>query len=181
VACDGPALLKVDVVPHDAYIGLGSNLAHPRRQIARALRALARLPRTRLVDASPSYVTAPVGATGPQPDYVNAVARLATELPPRALLAALLAIERRHRRRREPGERNAPRTLDLDLLLYGRRRIRVAHLAVPHPRMHERAFVLRPLADVAPVLAVPGLGAARLLRRSVAGQRVRRTRSHRTP
>jgi 2-amino-4-hydroxy-6-hydroxymethyldihydropteridine diphosphokinase len=167
------------VVVHDAYVGLGSNLSHPRRQIARALRALSRLPRTRVIAVSPNYATAPIGASEPQPDYVNAVAHLATALPPRALLAALLAIERRQHRRREHGRRNAPRTLDLDLLLYGRRRARIANLELPHPRMHERAFVLRPLADLAPALAVPGKGAVRQLRRAVSGQRARRTRSHR--
>jgi 2-amino-4-hydroxy-6-hydroxymethyldihydropteridine diphosphokinase len=171
--------LSGDVAVHDAYIGLGSNLDHPRRQIARALRALGRLPRTRLVAVSRNYATEPIGATGPQPDFVNAVARVATALSPRALLAALLAIERRQRRRREPGRRNAPRTIDLDLLLYGRRRVRVPHLVVPHPRMHERAFVLRPLADVAPTLVVPGRGASRLLRGAVSGQRARPTRGHR--
>ena len=134
-----------------ALVGLGSNLAHPRRQIARAARALARLPRTRVIDVSPNYVSAPVGTSGPQPDYVNAVALVDTALSTRALLSRLLAIERRQRRRRDPsGPPKAPRTLDLDLLLFGRRRVHARGLVVPHPRMHERAFVLRPLADVAP-------------------------------
>ncbi|CAG0979107.1 2-amino-4-hydroxy-6-hydroxymethyldihydropteridinediphosphokinase [Burkholderiales bacterium] len=162
-----------------ALVGLGSNLAHPRRQIARALRALARLPRTRVVDASPNYVSAPVGTRGPQPDYVNAVARLETALGPRALLSRLLAIERRQHRRRDPsGPPKAPRTLDLDLLLFDRRRIHAPGLVVPHPRMHERAFVLKPLSDVAPVATIPGRG---LARRALAGarhQRIARTRSH---
>jgi 2-amino-4-hydroxy-6-hydroxymethyldihydropteridine diphosphokinase len=163
----------------DAYIGLGSNLGHPRRQIARAVAALGRLPRTRVRAVSASYATAPVGAAEPQPDYVNAVARLATALPPRALLAALLSIERRQRRRREPGRRNAPRTLDLDLLLYDRRRVATADLVVPHPRMHERAFVLRPLADVSRALTIPGKGALSARLRATRGQRIRRTRSQR--
>jgi 2-amino-4-hydroxy-6-hydroxymethyldihydropteridine diphosphokinase len=164
-----------------AYVGLGSNLEHPRRQLARALRALGRLPRTQLVAVSPNYVTAPQGNVAPQPDYVNAVVVLATALAPRALLHRLHAIERRHRRTRARGERNAPRTLDLDLLLFGRRRLRVSDLALPHPRMHVRAFVLRPLADVAPTVKIPGRGPVRRLLRDVAGQRVARTRTHRLP
>jgi 2-amino-4-hydroxy-6-hydroxymethyldihydropteridine diphosphokinase len=164
-----------------AYVGLGSNLKHPRRQLARAVRALRRLPRTRLVAVSPNYLTAPQGNLAPQPDYVNAVAVLATALAPRALLERLLAIERRHRRTRPPAARNAPRTLDLDLLLFGRRRVRVTALSIPHPRMHVRAFVLRPLADVAPAVNVPGRGPVKQLLRHVTGQRVARTRTHRLP
>lgn len=165
----------------NAYVGLGSNLGHPRRQLARAVRMLERLPRTRVVAVSPNYATAPVGVTTPQPDYVNAVAVLDTALAPRALLARLQAIERRHRRTRVEGERNAPRTLDLDLLLFGRRRLRVRDLSLPHTRMHVRAFVLRPLADVAPAVSVPGHGPVKRLLRSVSGQRVARTRTHRLP
>jgi 2-amino-4-hydroxy-6-hydroxymethyldihydropteridine diphosphokinase len=160
-----------------AYIGLGSNLAHPRRQLARAHRALARLPGSRVVAISPNYRTAPIGTSQPQPDYVNAVAAIETSLSPRALLARLHAIERRQRRRRS-GARNAPRTLDLDLLMLGRLRLRRESLALPHPRMHERAFVLRPLADVAPTIAIPGHGSVRRLLRGVASQRIARTRSH---
>jgi len=142
-----------------AYVGLGSNLAHPRRQIARALRALARLPATRVERVSRNYRSAPLGAPGPQPDYLNAVALLVTRLAPRALLAQLLAIERRQRRRRGPDTpRNAARTLDLDLLLYGGRRMETATLTLPHPRMHERAFVMVPLAEIAPDAVVPGAG-----------------------
>jgi 2-amino-4-hydroxy-6-hydroxymethyldihydropteridine diphosphokinase len=162
-----------------AYVGLGSNLAHPRRQLARALARLARIPRTRMVAVSRNFESAPIGATEPQPDYVNAVALLSTSLPPRALLARLLAIERRHGRRRTPGMRpNAARPLDLDLLLYGRVRVRLPALVLPHPRMHERAFVLRPLIDVAPTTTIPGHGLARRLVRNVRSQRVAPTRSH---
>jgi 2-amino-4-hydroxy-6-hydroxymethyldihydropteridine diphosphokinase len=167
------------VVATLAFIGLGSNLDHPRRRISKSVASLARLPRTRVLRVSPNYVSAPLGVPGPQPDYVNAVALVSTRLAPRVLLNALLAIERRQHRRREQGRRNAPRTLDLDLLLYGRRRIRVAHLTVPHPRMHERAFVLRPLADIAPAIKIPGRGAVKTLLASVSGQRIQRTRSHR--
>jgi 2-amino-4-hydroxy-6-hydroxymethyldihydropteridine diphosphokinase len=161
-----------------AYVGLGSNLAHPRRQLARALARLARIPRTRMVAVSRNFESAPIGATEPQPDYVNAVALLSTSLPPRALLARLLAIERRHGRRRTPGMRpNAARPLDLDLLLYGRVRVRLPALVLPHPRMHERAFVLRPLIDVAPTTTIPGHGLARRLLRNVRSQRVAPTRA----
>ena len=165
--------------PTLAFLGLGSNLAHPRRQIARAVRAIASLPRVRLIAVSPNYATAPIDCDTPQPDYVNAVAAVRTTLRPRALLAALQAIERRQQRRRsDDGRRNAPRTLDVDLLLYGRRRIRLRGLTVPHPRMHERAFVLRPLADVSPTATIPGRGLARRFRASVRCQRISRTRTH---
>jgi 2-amino-4-hydroxy-6-hydroxymethyldihydropteridine diphosphokinase len=162
-----------------AFLGLGSNLAHPRRQLARAVRAIARLPRLRIVAVSPNYASAPIGSEVPQPDYVNAVVVVRTALGPRALLAALHSIERRqHRRRDAEPSRNAPRTLDLDLLLYGRRRIRLPGLAVPHPRMHERAFVLRPLADVAAVATIPGRGLACRFLANVRDQRIARTRTH---
>ena len=159
-----------------AYLGLGSNLAHPRRQLARALRSITRLPGTRVTAASPNYVSAPVGVDGAQPDYVNSVVAIRTVLGPRALLSALQRIERRQRRRRL--RRNAPRTLDIDILLFGRRRIRIPALTVPHPRMHERAFVLRPLADVDATIRIPGRGLARRYLASVCGQRIARTRSH---
>lgn len=159
-----------------AFVALGSNVGHPRRQLARAARELARLPGSRVVAMSRNYVTAPVGTADAQPDYVNAVAALRTVLGPRALLARLHGIERRHGRRR--AQRNAARTLDLDLLLYERRRIAGAQLTVPHPRMHERAFVLRPLADVAPAAVIPGRGLARQWLRAARGQRIARTRTH---
>jgi 2-amino-4-hydroxy-6-hydroxymethyldihydropteridine diphosphokinase len=162
-----------------AFLGLGSNLAHPRRQLARALRALARVPRMQVVAVSPNYTTAPVGSDAPQPDYVNAVVAVRTTLGPRALLAALQSIEhRQHRRRDAEPRRNAPRTMDVDLLLYGRRRIRLPGLTVPHPRMHERAFVLRPLADVAAGATIPGRGLARRFLGAVRDQRIARTRGH---
>ena len=161
-----------------AYVGLGSNLGHPRRRLARALTELARLPRSQLVAASRNYLTAPVGAAEPQPDYINAVAALRTALAPVAMLRHLHAIEHRLGRRRLRGEpRNAPRVLDLDLLLFGRRRLSQSRLVVPHPRMHERAFVLRPLLDIAPAATIPGRGAARMWLRSARGQRIARTRT----
>jgi 2-amino-4-hydroxy-6-hydroxymethyldihydropteridine diphosphokinase len=167
-------------MPSRAFIGLGSNLAHPRRQLARALVRLNATNGVRLIAVSPSYVTAPIGGIA-QPDFVNAVALVETTLPPRALLARLHAIERRQQRRRDAATpRNAPRTLDLDLLLYGARRMRSAQLTVPHPRMHERAFVLRPLTDIAPAIRIPGRGAARRFLPGVRAQRIQRTRTHRT-
>jgi len=167
-------------MPSRAFIGLGSNLAHPRRQLAKALARLNATNGVRLVAVSPSYVTAPIGGIT-QPDFVNAVALVETTLPPRALLARLQAIERRQQRRRDAATpRNAPRTLDLDLLLYGARRMRSAQLTVPHPRMHERAFVLRPLTDIAPAIRIPSRGAARRFLPGVRAQRIQRTRTHRT-
>ena len=161
------------------YIGVGSNLDHPRRQVARALAELARLPRSRVVAASGNYLSAPLGCEEPQPDYVNAVAALRTALPPRNLLDRMHAIERRHHRdQRSRAVRNAPRTLDLDLLLYGRRRTRQPGLTLPHPRMHQRAFVLKPLLEVAPSVRIPGRGVARRWLHAVRDQRIARTRRH---
>jgi len=152
-----------------AFVGLGANLGDPEGQVRRALLALAGLPGTRLVSASSLYRSAPVGV-GAQPDFINAVAEIQTALGARALLEALLAAERRFGRRREfPG---APRTLDLDLLLYGDRVIAEPGLVVPHPRMHERAFVLAPLAEIAPDTAIPGKGRAKELLVACADQRV---------
>ncbi|HVF64952.1 MAG TPA: 2-amino-4-hydroxy-6-hydroxymethyldihydropteridine diphosphokinase [Casimicrobiaceae bacterium] len=160
-------------------VGLGSNLDRPHWQLARAVRALSRLPRTRVVGLSPFYLTAPQGGTRAQPDYVNAVAVIESKLEPLALLDRMHAIERRQRRVRVTNERNAPRTIDLDLLLAGRRRSSGGRVALPHPRMQQRAFVLRPLVDVAPHVSVPGHGLARKLLRDVASQRAVRIRESR--
>ncbi len=142
-------------VEETAYIGLGANLDDPRRHVETAVAELARLPSTRLAATSALYRTAPLGPAD-QPDYINAVARIETRLTPQALLAAMQAIERRHGRVRN-GTRWGPRTLDLDLLTFGDRQICSSGLTVPHPEMHRRAFVLVPLADVAPRgLSVPG-------------------------
>lgn len=132
------------------FVGLGANLGDAQATVHAAFDALHVLPHTRCVARSPLYRSAPVDGDGA--DYVNAVAQLQTELPPEALLAALQAIEERFGRERP--YRNAPRTLDLDLLLYGNRRLRSPALEVPHPRLHERAFVLLPLLDIAPDLAL---------------------------
>jgi 2-amino-4-hydroxy-6-hydroxymethyldihydropteridine diphosphokinase len=147
-----------------AYIGLGSNLDHPREQLRRAIAELGQLPQTALVNCSPLYASKPVGPQD-QPDYVNAVAELETQLAPLALLDELQAIERAHGRRRD-GPRWGPRTLDLDILLYGDWIIREQRLVVPHPELAHRAFVLKPLYDIAPEAGVPGAGlVAELLRR----------------
>ena len=157
----------------DAWIGLGANLGDRRATIEAALDALRTLPRTRLVARSRLWASAPVDAGGP--DYLNAVARLDTTLAPLELLAALQAIEARFGRER--AFRNAPRTLDLDLLLAGD----ATHdlpaadgapaLVVPHPRLHERAFVLRPMADIDEGVVVPGRGPVRQWLARVAEQR----------
>lgn len=143
-----------------AFVGLGANLGDAAATVRAALAALAGLPRTRMVQASRLYRT-PAWGRGDQPDFVNAVARLDTGLDARALLDALLAVERDFGRERAEGQRWGPRTLDLDLLLYGDARIDQPGLHVPHPHLHQRAFVLVPLLELAPQLAVPGLGRAR--------------------
>lgn len=141
-----------------AFVGLGSNLGDSRRQVLDAFDALDTLPRTALLQHSRLFRTPPWGRTD-QPAYVNAAAALATQLPAAELLHGLLGIERHAGRVR--GERWGPRTLDLDLLLYGDGVIDVAGLTVPHPHLAERAFVLLPLADIAPERQVPGRGRVR--------------------
>lgn len=136
-------------------MALGANLDHPELQIEAGLRELAGLPQTRLVRRSSLYRSAPVGYQD-QPDFVNAVAQIETGLNPRDLLEALLAIELRRGRVRDFP--NAPRTLDLDIVLYGSLTLHEPGLTIPHPRMHERAFVLLPLAEIAPDTVVPGHG-----------------------
>ena len=153
-----------------AYVGLGANLGQAAEALEAAIVALGRLPGARLVARSPMYRTAPVDAAGP--DYLNAVVALDTDLPPGELLAALHALEQAQGRERP--YRNAPRTLDLDLLLHGSAIIDTPGLTVPHPRLHERAFVLVPLSDIAPLLEVPGRGAVRTLLAGVAGQCIER-------
>ncbi|MDD5180867.1 MAG: 2-amino-4-hydroxy-6-hydroxymethyldihydropteridine diphosphokinase [Gallionellaceae bacterium] len=141
---------------HLAFVGLGSNLSGPREQVARALRALGGLPHTRVLAQSSLYRSAPIGFLE-QPDFINAVAKLETALSPRALLDALLDLEHECGRTRE--FRNAPRTLDLDVLLYDDLRYHEHGLTIPHPQMHLRAFVLRPLLEIAPDCVIPGIGA----------------------
>jgi 2-amino-4-hydroxy-6-hydroxymethyldihydropteridine diphosphokinase len=144
-----------------AYIGLGSNLNDPARQVTEAMMELERLPATRLLARSSLYRSKPFGVTD-QPDYINAAVKLDTRLTAGRLMENLLNIEKRHGRVRGP-VRWLPRTLDLDLLLYGRRRIRSKTLVVPHPEIAKRNFVLMPLAELSPGLNIPGQGQARVL------------------
>jgi 2-amino-4-hydroxy-6-hydroxymethyldihydropteridine diphosphokinase len=184
-----------------AYIALGSNLSDPVAQVRAGAQALGRLPGTRLVCCSALYRTAPVGVTD-QPDFINAACAVDTTLPPAALMQALLAIEQAHGRQRDiptamdggsagreavsewgflhwtnagavfrPG---GPRTLDLDLLLYGDQVCHEPGLILPHPRLHERAFVLYPLSEIAPGLSIPGHGQVETLLAGCAGQAIER-------
>ncbi len=162
--------------PVDTWIGLGANLGDAHATLDAACEALAALPRTRLVARSSVWRSAPIDAAGP--DFLNAVAHLQTRLDPHALLAALHAIEAGHGRERP--YRNAPRTLDLDLLLYGNQRIDTPMLVVPHPRAHLRAFVLCPLAELMPGGEVPGRGPIDQLLDAVGDQRIERLEPNRT-
>lgn len=154
-----------------AYVGLGANLGEPRGQLLAALEDLGRIPGTRVTARSSLYRSAPIGFAD-QPDFVNAVAKLDTDLRPGELFAALQEIERAHGRERS--FRDAPRTLDLDLLLYGGELIDTPALTVPHPRMHERAFVLAPLLELDPAVVIPGRGSAADLLRACAMQPLER-------
>jgi 2-amino-4-hydroxy-6-hydroxymethyldihydropteridine diphosphokinase len=154
-----------------AFVGVGANLGDAAGQVRAAIAALGALPGTRLVAASSLYRTAPVGYAA-QPDFVNAAVLLETDLAPRALLAALQSLEARHGRTRS--FRDAPRTLDLDLLLYDGEVIDEPGLAVPHPRLHERAFALAPLVEIDSAAVIPGRGLARDWLARLGGQRVER-------
>jgi len=154
-----------------AWIALGANLGDPPAMLAEAFDALAALPHSRLIARSSLYRTAPVDAPG-QPDYYNAVAHLDTSLAADTLLDALQDVETRCGRLRS--FRNAPRTLDLDLLLYGDERRESARLTLPHPRMHLRAFVLAPLAELAPELSIPGHGPIASLLAACADQNIQK-------
>lgn len=140
-----------------AFVALGSNLNDPVTQMQRAFGEIGQLPGTRLLACSSLYCTAPVGYPD-QPDFINAVALVETTLEPHALLEALLAIEQQHGRVRDLP--NGPRVLDLDVLLYDDLVCHEHGLTLPHPRMHERAFVLEPLHEIAPDCVIPGVGAA---------------------
>ncbi|MDD2914845.1 MAG: 2-amino-4-hydroxy-6-hydroxymethyldihydropteridine diphosphokinase [Gallionella sp.] len=142
---------------HIAFIGLGSNLEDPRSQLLHAFAELDRLPDTHLIARSSLYRSAPLGYLD-QPEFVNAVAQIGTSLTPQALLQSLLQIEHRHGRERI--FRNAPRTLDLDVLLYDDAQLHEHGLTIPHPQMHLRAFVLQPLLEIAPNTVIPGKGKA---------------------
>lgn len=150
--------------PVRAFVGLGANLDDPGARVVRVQRELGELPQTRLVAASSCYRSPPLGPSD-QPDYVNAVVELETTLAPHALLDELQRLERVHHRVRT--ERWGPRTLDLDLLLYGSATLADERLTVPHPGIAARAFVLLPLAEIAADFVVPGLDRVRDLLASV--------------
>lgn len=156
--------------PVIAYVGIGANLGNRRRAIECAIEALAARERIDVLRSSSLYRTESIGAGGP--DYLNAVVELRTALEPLNLLQVLQAIEAAHGRERSYP--NAPRTLDLDLLLYGAHELALPTLRVPHPRLHERAFVLRPLAELSPDLVVPRRGRAIDLLATVTDQRIDR-------
>jgi len=155
-----------------AYIGLGANQGDLEATLRVAIDSLKPIEQSQFIAASPWYRSAPVDATGP--DFLNAVVALDTELEPYGLLLHLLEIEvMLGRKRHGPDARkNAPRNVDLDLLMVGSLIIRSTPLTLPHPRMHERAFVLRPLLDLAPDVAVPGHGRAAELLRRITDQRI---------
>ena len=153
------------------FVGLGSNLEQPVQQLRRALGELSMLPGTELLQTSSFYETAPVGIVD-QPMFINAVAMLRSRLSPHDFLRHLLAIEARHARVRN--EKNGPRTLDLDVLIFGGLRMDDDQLVTPHPRMHERAFVLVPLLEIAPEVKIPGKGAAREWLTKIGNDGVRR-------
>jgi len=157
-----------------AYVALGANLGDPRATISAALTALADIAATAVVARSSLYQTAPVGLKH-QPDFINAVAAVDTALTPLALLEALFALEARFGRSRSLP--NAPRTLDLDLLLHGDTLVVGARLTLPHPRLHERAFVLAPLAEIAPCCEIPGRGSVTDLLEGCRDQRIVRLAS----
>jgi 2-amino-4-hydroxy-6-hydroxymethyldihydropteridine diphosphokinase len=153
-----------------AYVGIGANLGDAQANVEAAIISLAGLPHTRLVERSSLFCTAPIDAGGD--DYVNAVACIDTALAPQALLDALLALE--HAEGRVRTTRNAPRPLDLDILLYGDERLQTTTLTVPHPRLTQRAFALIPLLQIAPMIIIPGLGPAHAFVPDVAGQDIRK-------
>ena len=153
-----------------AFIGFGANLGDPFTTLFHTLKALVALPETRIAARSSYYRSAPLGVGGPQPDYINAVIALDTGLSAPALLDALLSIESDHGRRRTAAL--AARPIDLDLLLHGETVMQSPTLTLPHPRLHQRAFVLLPLAEIAPALSIPGHGPVSSLLEKVKDQRI---------
>jgi len=157
----GPARMSA-TDSNRVYVGVGANLGTPRETIAAALALLDQESDVELVAVSTLRETDPVGYEE-QPRFLNGVVQLGTELSPRELLARLLAIETRLGRVRGQGPRFGPRTIDLDLLLYGEETVDEPGLTLPHPRLHERRFVLEPLAELDPALEVPGRGPVQAL------------------
>jgi len=157
-------------VKRAAYIGLGANQGDVLESLKAALESLRSIEQSSLVAVSPFYKSAPIDASGP--DYLNAVAQLETSLEPYALLLHLLDIELMLGRKRRGGKKNAPRNVDLDLLLVDDLIIQSTPLTLPHPRLHVRAFVLKPLLDLAPDIGIAGQGPAQTFLESVADQRI---------
>jgi 2-amino-4-hydroxy-6-hydroxymethyldihydropteridine diphosphokinase len=157
-----------------AYIGLGANLGEPEQTLHAALESLKSVERSELVGVSPFYRSAPIDCEGP--DFINAVASLDTELEPYGLLLHLQDIELMLGRKRRLGgeKRNVPRKVDLDLLLVGSLILRSTPLTLPHPRLHQRAFVLKPLLDLDPNLKAPALGKLDRFLEGVSEQRIER-------
>ncbi len=155
-----------------AAIALGANLGEPRKTLQSAVLSIGRLPRTQVIQLSSFYVTEPIDSSGP--DYVNAVMTVSTQLSAEELLRGLFEIEDAALRVRPVGVHNAPRTLDLDLLLYGEEVRDTEFLRLPHPRMHQRAFVLVPLLEIAPECVIPGKGRASEFLDAVQNQRIER-------
>ena len=157
------------------YVGLGSNLDNPVEQIQTALQELAALAATSCTQVSSLYYSSPMGPAN-QPDFVNAVAELITQMPANELLKELLRIEIGHGRVRasNEGQKNGPRTLDLDLLTYADLQLNEPGLTLPHPGLHQRDFVILPLLEIAPTLTIPGLGSLVTLQRQCIGYGARR-------
>jgi 2-amino-4-hydroxy-6-hydroxymethyldihydropteridine diphosphokinase len=158
--------------PVRAYVAFGANLGDPLAAFAHACAAITALPDTTVLARSACYRSAPIGVPGEQPDYINAVIAIATGLAPQPLLDALLTIETAAGRTRSATL--APRPIDLDLLLHGDTEMHTPTLTLPHPRLHERAFVLLPLVEIAPELVIPGIGPVAPLLAAVRGQRISR-------
>jgi 2-amino-4-hydroxy-6-hydroxymethyldihydropteridine diphosphokinase len=171
----GANVVAANLTDVTAYVGLGSNLGNSVATVRAAMSELRSTPGITGVVCSSLYRTEPIGLAD-QPDFINAVCRLQTALGVDDLLARLMEIERNHGRERS-GIANEPRTLDLDLLLYGTATITTDTLVLPHPRLHERAFVLYPLFEIAPNLAIPGLGIVARLRHACGNQTVVRLES----
>lgn len=161
-----------NVERHTAFVALGSNLGDSLQTLRAAVQAMAGLGQTSVSVCSSAYWSAPVG-TIQQPDFINGVCQLHTGLAPLVLLRQLLELEADFGRQRR-GEKGGPRTLDLDLLLYGSQSFNTAELSLPHPRLHERAFVLYPLVEIAPELEIPGLGRVQALAAACAAHGIKR-------
>lgn len=159
--------------PVITYIGIGSNQADPVQQVLSVLPYLDQLPQTELLAHSGLYQSEAVSDTA-QDDYINAVAKLGTGLEPFQLLLELQAIEHAFYRQRDPGHKDQPRTMDLDILLYENRFHRDSHLILPHPQMHERLFVLLPLQEIAADLYIAGLGSLEYLIQQAPAIRIKR-------